>query len=906
MTGGKLGHYDVLEKLGEGGMGVVYKAHDPRLNRIIAIKLLPAAKAADAARRQRFLQEARALSALNHPNIVIIHDMVEEGGLNFLVMEYVSGKTLAQMIPRRGLPATETLRYATQIADALTAAHEAGVIHRDLKPGNIMTTEKGVVKILDFGLAKLLDSAPVDPDDATRTVAAITDEGTIVGTVAYMSPEQAEGKPADARSDIFSFGAVLYEMLTGQRAFQGETRMSTLSAILREEPKPIRAAVPEVPAELERIVNRCLRKDPHKRFQHCDDLQIALDELKHESDSGALALPAHAAKARRAGKRLWIAAAVVATAAIGTRYVRSRNPAETGPAQLTRITTDSGLTTHPALSPDGKLLAYASDRASSGDNLDIWVQHIAGGDPVQLTKDPADESEPDFAPDGSRIAFSSTRGGIYVIPVLGGEARQLVSRGSRPRFSPDGKWIAYHVAASGTAMGTTLREVWVISSTGGAPRRMLPNFIDVSYPIWSPDGQSLLMLGRRNSQSLGSVQYEWWVSPLQGAEPVAVGRSLLPAEMQGGSWAPNPATWSGEFLLFSLPMADHANLWRVRLKANPWRFAGKPERLTYGTAFEEQPSVDANGTLVLASTQFSSDLWMLPIDAARGKVTGELQRLTEDPAEDDTTSITPDGNKVVFLSNRGGQTGLWMRDSATGKLTKVSPPGRAWPWPQITDDARKVSFHFVPPGGQPRYVVSDLTDGTMQELELELRQGWGVSPSGEFVIEGGGSNGIALRVMRLLTKETHDAITHPQWHLLSPHFSHDERWITLHVRNSEFTRQIFIVPFRFGRAATLEEWIPVTEGKSLDRDPAWSPDGNMLYWLADRNGVRGIYARKLDPTTKHPVGPEFEVRMFRGTRRSMNLFANSGLSRPAVARDRIVFALGERIGNIWMTRLPKP
>ena len=539
MIGQRLGHYDVIEKLGEGGMGVVYKAHDAVLNRTVAIKVLPVGKAGDEAKWQRFLQEAQALSALNHPNIVTIYDMVRDGGTDFLVMECIEGRTLEQAISRRGLTVSDTLRYAAQLAAALTAAHEASVIHRDLKPGNIMITDKGVAKILDFGLAKLSVAASIDADEPTRSMRRLTEEGSIVGTIAYMSPEQAEGKPVDARSDIFSFGTVLYEMITGQRAFQGDTKVSTLAAILREEPKPMRAFAADVPAELERIVNRCLRKDPNKRFQHCDDLQIALEELKQESDSGSLIPPPSAREGPRRRKWLiWSAGAIAAGAAIaGWIHWHPTKPAEPAPSALSRLTADSGLTTDPALSPDGKLLAYASDRGNQGDNLDIWLQHVGSGSPVQLTKDAGDESEPAFSPDGGEIAFSSSRGGIYVIPVLGGEPRQLVAHGSRPRFSPDGKWIAYHVAAPGSASGTVLREVWMIPASGGAAKRILPRFADVSYPSWSPDGQYLLLAAARGQRGPSSLR-RWWVAPASGGEPVMVeGRPFPSGSGVSGSGA---------------------------------------------------------------------------------------------------------------------------------------------------------------------------------------------------------------------------------------------------------------------------------------------------------------------------------------------------------------------------------
>jgi serine/threonine protein kinase/Flp pilus assembly protein TadD len=276
MVGQTVSHYRVLEKLGQGGMGVVYKARDTHLDRFVALKVLPPERVSDPERKRRFVQEAKAASALNHPNIITIYDISSDRGVDFIAMEYVPGKTLDQLIGRKGLPVGEALKYAVQIADALARAHGAGIVHRDLKPSNIMVDEHGQVKVLDFGLAKLIETAPSGEDEPTRTIQAQTEEGSIVGTVAYMSPEQAQGLKVDARSDIFSFGAVLYEMLSGRRAFQGDTKLSTLTAILREEPKPLSDTVKGLPAELERIVTKALVKAPGDRYQHTDDLLVDL------------------------------------------------------------------------------------------------------------------------------------------------------------------------------------------------------------------------------------------------------------------------------------------------------------------------------------------------------------------------------------------------------------------------------------------------------------------------------------------------------------------------------------------------------------------------------------------------------------------------------------------------------
>lgn len=294
MVGRKVAQYQILEKLGAGGMGEIYKAQDTRLGRVVAIKALPSAKSGDPERRRRFLQEAQASSGLNHPNIITIHDVISEGDTEFMVMEFVSGKTLNDLIPRGGLRVPQALKYALQTADALNAAHTAGIVHRDLKPANIMVTDSGLVKVLDFGLAKLTDpgsQSTTQLGDDAETIAAtspLTIEGSILGTVSYMSPEQAQGKKVDPRSDIFSFGAVLYEMLTGRRAFEGESSLSTLSAILRDDVKPMVEVAPDVPPQLEAVILQCLKKNPDERWQTMHDVQNALAVLKRESDSGSL------------------------------------------------------------------------------------------------------------------------------------------------------------------------------------------------------------------------------------------------------------------------------------------------------------------------------------------------------------------------------------------------------------------------------------------------------------------------------------------------------------------------------------------------------------------------------------------------------------------------------------------
>ena len=301
IVGQTVSHYEFLERLGAGGMGEIYKARDSRLNRIVAVKVLKPGRTRDPERRRRFIQEAQAASGLNHPNIITIHDILPEGDTQYMVMEHVSGRTLHALIAEGRLPVTQALQIGAQIANALAAAHAAGIIHRDLKPANVMVTSSGLVKVLDFGLAKLMDSGasmrapavvPGQNPDVTLTASPLTVEGSIMGTVNYMSPEQAEGLKVDARSDIFSFGAVLYEMITGKRAFDGDSGISTLSAVLRDEVKPIRELAPETPVEVEDLIAKCLRKNPVDRWQHMSKVAAALTKLRARLNSGDLQAPA--------------------------------------------------------------------------------------------------------------------------------------------------------------------------------------------------------------------------------------------------------------------------------------------------------------------------------------------------------------------------------------------------------------------------------------------------------------------------------------------------------------------------------------------------------------------------------------------------------------------------------------
>ncbi len=429
MVGKTVQNYRIVEIVGQGGMGTVYKALDLRLNRHLALKfLLPERVTAD--RKRRFFQEAKAASALNHPSIVHIYDIGQWEGADFIAMEYVEGRTVQQMLRDGPMQIDDALRYSIQVADAMSVAHAANIVHRDLKPANVMVTARGLVKILDFGVAKLNEPAvPArseerPPSAETQTYVDVnqTMEGMVVGSPAYMSPEQATGKPVDARSDIFEFGVLLHEMLTGQAAFSGGTKLEVLSAILRTDPARPSSINPNVTPELEWVIAHCLRKDRERRFQSMSEVKVALDDLRTETSVSGFRPPvlpppqvtasSVSTTAVPVQRRIWIwglaTALGLGLATAGAFFLlRSKQPSPATNALpvISRVTTEGGLSVDPAISPDGKMLAYASDRSGEG-NFDIWLRQIGGGDAMRLTKNPADDVEPNFSPDGTKDCFS--------------------------------------------------------------------------------------------------------------------------------------------------------------------------------------------------------------------------------------------------------------------------------------------------------------------------------------------------------------------------------------------------------------------------------------------------------------------------------------------------------------------
>jgi serine/threonine protein kinase len=706
MIGRTIAHYTVLEKLGEGGMGVVYKARDTHLDRFVALKVLPPDKVADAERKRRFAQEARAASALNHPNIITIHDISEADGTVFIVMEYVAGKALADLIPRHGMRLGEALKHAVEIADALAAAHAAGIVHRDFKPGNVMVGSDGRVKVVDFGLAKLADGGAVSEDDVT--VAAgdrpQTAEGLLVGTGGYMSPEQAEGKKVDARSDVFSFGAVLYEMVTGRRAFQGDSQASTLAAVLRSEPRPATQVVEGLPAETDRVITRCLRKDPARRFQGMADLKVALQELKEESDSGSAAAPTHA---RRTARRGWIWAAgalgVLVLLVASIWYLGPRGEIPPSPLTSVPLTADPGEERAPSFSPDGNQVAFHWTREQEAP--DIYVKLIGGGPPLRLTNDPAADLFPAWSPDGLSIAFlrvGPDRAQVLLVPALGGPERRLgeiapaVNVPLAPlapylAWLPDGKGlVTFDSPAPGQPAG-----LCVLSVVSGEKRFLTtppPNTSDV-HPAVSPDGRTVAFVRAAN---LGASHL--YLLPL-GADGRAAGE---PRRLEVPVAAVASPAWTADGREI-LCRAGGQYLGDSRLWVVPAAGPGKPRPLVTGENGSE-PAVSRRGNrLVYSVLREDSDVWRVDL-AGRGEGSPE-EKLIASTRSDITPQYSPDGSKIAFSSERSGHSEIWICDSDGSNPVQVTSLGTFSGTPRWFPDGRRIVFDSQKDGQADLYVA---------------------------------------------------------------------------------------------------------------------------------------------------------------------------------------------------------
>lgn len=700
--GTRLGPYEIIAPVGAGGMGEVYRAHDTRLARDVAVKVLPEDLVADDVARERFAREAKAVAALSHPNILSIHDFGESNGVAYAVTELLDGETLAERLLQGAVPLRKTLELASQAAEGLAAAHEQDIVHRDLKPANLFLTRDGRIKILDFGLAKQQQSEEWEEDD-TRAVGPATQPGVVMGTVGYMSPEQVRAENADARSDLFSLGVVVYEMLSGNSAFKRDSAAETMSAILHEEPAELSQLALSIPSSVERIVRRCLEKRRAERFQSARDLAFALSNAMEASGrdwSGAAAVQPARGRPLRPGRTPATIAAVVLAAGAGA-FVHSRFAASGTPAPVqVKTLTFSGQDWAPSVAPDGKMIAFTSQRDG---RPRIWLRQMAGGAEVPLTEGP--DHAPKFSPDGTSILFIRDEiqyRSAYRVPVLGGSPRKILEGVAEAAWSPDATRIAYvryggeagtHVVlgvanvhsgettelaewSDRTAYGLTWSPTgrWVAAASAGiilnlADNRVLlvdPESGDVvesaqwtrriSAPTWTPSGSALLFA--QSTSSLGDMS-----STVGRVLRYELGsrkkRTLFWIEsvFQGGGDFVRLDVAGTEQLVFD-ELVTRQNLVEVALPDArfPRGLRGEPRALTRGHCRDRQPAYSPNGEHVVFSSNRSGnlDLWIL------STVSGDTRQLTDDESEDWDPAFTPDGRSVLWSSNRGGHLEIWM------------------------------------------------------------------------------------------------------------------------------------------------------------------------------------------------------------------------------------------------------
>ena len=691
MVGAMLNHYQIVRPLGAGGMGEVYLAEDTRLKRQVAIKILPAALASDSDRRERFEREAQTVAALNHPNIVVVHSVERAADTSFITLEYVDGRVLADVIPKDGLPLRRLLALATQIADAVSAAHQQGIVHRDLKPANVMVTAQDRVKVLDFGLAKLREAH--EAAAAVMPTRELTGEGRIVGTCAYMSPEQAEGRYVDERSDIFSFGVTLYEMAVGDRPFKGDTGVSMLSSILRDTPRPLTEVNPALPRDLAVIVRRCLAKDPDRRYQSAKDLCNELDELQQAFDSGELNAATGGAIATAGGRRpIWPAVAAILVAALaGVAALVWRLPVSSQRAALpavshARLTQSPGIEQFPAISPDGKWVAYVK-------NGDIFLQSVSGQRAINLTNDAASNNQmPAFSPDGEQIAFRSSRGGggIFVMGRTGESVRRVTDRGFYPAWFGDGRRLIFSTdGAPVESIANTRSALMTVDISGGEAATLVSGYY-ASQPRVSPHGQRIAFWALRNDQSLDRYNRDIWTVDVSG------GSLVRATDHAANDWNP---VWSpdGRWLYFLSNRSGSMNLWRVAIDEATGRTTGEAQPLTAPASYVSNFTLSADGRIgAYLALSGAGNIGRVAFDPIRGAVTGTAEAITVGTHDFFTggyLDVTRDGRFVVATTSARGQEDLYLISTADGAIRQLTNDFFRDRAPRWTDDDRRVLFY---------------------------------------------------------------------------------------------------------------------------------------------------------------------------------------------------------------------
>ncbi len=753
LVGKEFGTYKIERAIGAGGMGEVYLAHDDKLNRKVALKILPAEFLADAERIKRFEREAQMVSALNHPYIVTIYDVGSADGVNYIATEFVEGETVRDLI-NRGVNLKQTLSIMSQTCEALAAAHKAGIVHRDIKPENIMLRPDGYVKVLDFGLAKLTEHTEIH-----QTFSNYTQKGIIIGTPAYMSPKQVADDKVDYRTDLWSVGVVLYEMLTGKNPFKGETRQMTFQKILSEEPPLVSELSGKLSVELDQILKKALEKDADVSYQTASDLRADLKRVRREIDSSPSLRSASEARKESADKTrtnyLPIAAGAIALILIGfgvwfffkqSKSEKSVEAVEWAQAKHAQLTDSYETESYPSLSPDGKDFIYTSQ---TGDNNDIFRQRIGGKNPTNLTAySPAADWMGTFSPDGKFIAFRSERkpGGIYLMEETGENVRRVSDTGFHPSWSPDGKQIVVSDKSSDVATSHTIpnSSLWIIDVETGN-KKPLDTKGDAVQPNWSPNGKRITYWFIEEGK-LGEIA----TIPAGGGEPVVIARDA--AMDWNPVWSPD-----GKYVYFGSDRGGHMNIWRVAVDEETGAVSAEPEAVPTPSTFVRHLSFSRDGkTLAYIRYETQSNLQSVAFDPEKLKTVGEvnmitrgnrqvstpalspngenyvlrypsltqediaifsrdgsnLRYLTNDKFRDRTPRWSPDGKRIAFASDRSGKYQIWMINADGSDLRQIT----------FSEKTGAVAPIFSPDG--LRIAFSEIDGKNQAPFILDLRKSW--------------------------------------------------------------------------------------------------------------------------------------------------------------------------------------
>ena len=826
-SGRRLGPYEIVERIGAGGMGEVYRAHDVRLHREVALKTLPAALVSDPDRRDRFVQEARAASALEHPHIAAIHDIGEADGITFIAMELVRGPSLADAIARAPLTSVRALDLAIEIAEALARAHDRGIVHRDLKPANVMLTEDGHAKIIDFGLAKLVDMLSLSESDPTRTHGGSTDAGVVLGTASYMSPEQARGDPVDHRSDVFSFGIVFYEMVTGRSPFRGRSAVDTLHAILHD-PAPPLPDLGVASDDMQRIVTKCMAKEPQDRYQGMRDAVVDLRAARRRIDSAQFEPVPQTARRHRSLYAVGVIAAVSAAAAAFALWFPLTRSFDPTPRSKWVQITNLDYATQPALSPDGRLLAFLRGANTFSSRGDIYLKMLPDGEAVPLTHDGLAKMAPTFSPDGLQVAYTLAVAGdkwqTWTVPVLRGEPRFWLRNASALTWSAPGRVLYSQVKGGGilTAIvdaaegGNDVRDVYIPADPQGMAHR--------SY--LSPDGRQVLVV-EMNGASL------WTPCQLLPFDGRSAGRSVghPNAACTNAAWSPD-----GRWMYLTENIGAGFHIWRQRPDGS------RLEQLTDGPTEEEGLAVAPDGRSLVTSVGLRQrSAWI-------HDQTGDRQVSDEGYAY--WPLMSGDGTRVcyrVLHSEGSGQmpAELWVTDVRSGRNDRLLP-GQLVTGYDVSGDRAVAAV--AEPGGRPSIWLTWL-DGRQPPVRVP-----GVSGDNPRFVPGGR---IALRILR-----------GTQYGL-----------VTMNEDGTALDEVAVPVPSVLGTVSPSGEWLSISgQGgmrlyslrqktekiffNGLDSARArWSPDGSRMYvsiqyGAASAFGDGRTYVIPLAPATELPDIPE--------------------------------------------------